>query len=193
MGRTAAETTLTIGPRNSVPSIGTVRGPRLSGRPGSVGGFTLMELVLVLVVISVVLALSAPSLRGFFASRQTADAAATMLSLTKWARSQAVARGCPYRLNIDAPSGPFWLTVQEAGSFVDLNSEMGRRFQLPEGAAVRVLSDLPDPAASYLQFYPSGRNDAATIEITGRQGEVFLVTSPSATEPFRVVSPSEAP
>jgi len=169
----AAATTSTIGRRNS-------------------GAFTLMELVLVLVVVSVVLAMAAPSLRGFFASRQTADAATTMLSLTKWARSQALAQGCPCRLNIDSESGTCWLTVQQAGAFVDLNCEMGRRFRLPEGASVSVRTDPAGPDVPYVQFYPNGRSDAITIEIHGRQGEVFLVSTPSAVEPYRIVSPSEA-
>jgi len=33
----------------------------------------------------------------------------------------------------------------------------------------------------------------ATIEIRGKGGEVFQVTCPSATESFRVITPSEAP
>jgi len=116
-----------------------------TGRKNS--GFTLMELILVLVVIGVVLAISSPSLRGFFASRGTADAAATMLSLTKYARTEAVSRGRPCRLNIDTQSGAYWLTVQDAGRYVPLDNEMGQRFQLPEGAAVDVRSD--SPAASF--------------------------------------------
>ena len=152
-----------------------------------------MELVLVLVVVSVVLALAAPSLRGFFASRQTADAAATMLSLTHWARSHARAQGRPCRLNIDADAGVCWLTVQEAGAFVELKSEMGRRFQLPQGAMVSVRSEGSQPGPAYIQFYPSGRCDAVTIDIQGRQGEVFQVSCPSAVEPYRVIAPSEAP
>lgn len=193
MDKTVAEMTSTTGPSRSLTGAESACWPPDLVNRESARAFTLIELVLVLVVVSVVLALCAPSLRGFFASRQTADAAATMLSLTKWARTEAVSRGRPCRLNIDAPSGTFWLTVQEAGRFVPLDSEMGRRFQVPQGAAVDVQSDLPGPAPSYLQFYPSGRSDMAAIEIRGRQGEVFLVASPSATEPYRVISPSEAP
>ena len=152
-----------------------------------------MELILVMVVIGAVLGLSAPSLRGFFASRQTADAAATMLSLTKLARSQAVAQANLCRLNIDPQARTYWLTVQQAGSHVTLGSEMGRCFQLPEGATVSLQSDSLDPAASYVQFYPTGRCDVATIEVRGRQGDVYLITCPSATEPFRVLRPWEVP
>jgi len=156
-------------------------------------GFTLLELILVLTVISVVLALSVPSLRGFFASRQTADAAGMVLSLTKYARSQAVAQGQMYRLNINPQSNTCWLTAQLGGAFVSLDCEMGRRFRFPEGADVSLELDSPDPNRTYLQFRPNGRNEVASVVIKGRQGEVFLVDCPSATEPFRVISSSEAP
>src|SRR3972149_3661562 len=64
-------------------------------------GFTLLELILVMVILSTVLAMAAPSLRGFFASRQIQDAAAQILALTQFARSQAVSEGTTYRLNFD--------------------------------------------------------------------------------------------
>ena len=31
-----------------------------------------------------------------------------------------------------------------------------------------------------------------TVELKGAQGEVYLLTCPSATEPFKVISPAEA-
>jgi prepilin-type N-terminal cleavage/methylation domain-containing protein len=156
-------------------------------------GFTLMELMLVMLVVSVVLAITAPSLRGFFASRQTADAALSMASLTKWARSQAISRGRCCRLNVDPASGTYWLTVQQGGMFSELHTDLGRRRRLPEGASVRVRNDGADPSLTYVQFFPTGRSDPASIEIRGRQGELYQLVSASATEPFRVISPSEAP
>jgi Tfp pilus assembly protein FimT len=152
-----------------------------------------MELILVMVVISVVLAISAPSLRGFLASRQTANAAGTVLSLVRWAQTHAVAQGCPARLNVDPATGAYWVTVQDMGKYVAPAGETGRRFTLPEGAAISLRSDTATAAPTYLQFYPSGRCDPGTIEIRGREGEVFLVFSPSATDPFRVIAPSEKP
>jgi len=155
-------------------------------------GFTLLELIVVLVLVSTVLAMAAPSLRGFVGGRQTANAAAQVLSLTKLARSQAVVQGRVYRLNIDTETKTYWLTMQRAGSFVPLGFEHGRRFQFPDGVSVKLELPLGNNSASYIQFYPDGRNDEARIELTGQQGEVFEVTCPSATERFRVVSPSEA-
>jgi type II secretion system protein H len=165
---------------------GAGRGPARAG-----GGFTLLELIVVLVLIGLALGLAAPSLRGFFASRQTADAAAQMLALTQWARSQAAARGTRYRLNIDTEANLYWVTAQEGGEFVDIASEFGRQFRLPEGAVVRVDSPTSDPPLAYVDFYPNGRTDEATIELEGARGDVFQVTCDSATGTFRVLSPAE--
>ncbi|MFB3894064.1 MAG: GspH/FimT family pseudopilin [Phycisphaerae bacterium] len=178
------------------------------------GGFTLIELVLVLIVVGVVLALCAPRMKGFFTSRQAADAATSLVALTKCARSHAIAQGLPCRLNVDAKSGQYWLTIQQAGQFVSPAGDMGQRYQVPDGAAVSLRIDsayytptptpgvgpaltaapargaAPEPA--YIQFYPSGRCDAATISVTDMQGQVFQITCPSATDSFRVIAPSEA-
>ena len=78
-------------------------------------GFTLLELILVMVILSTVLAMAAPSLRGFFASRKTHDTAAQILALTQFARSQAISEGIVYRLNFDTRQRTYWLTAQQAG------------------------------------------------------------------------------
>lgn len=191
-------------------------------------GFTLLELILVMVTIGVILAISAPSLRGFFASRQTADAATNICALTKYARTQAILQGCIWRLNVDPSSGTYQLTMQQRGAFVNLETDMGREFLPPEGATITLQLDTASPVSTslgirsggtlsqqssrgsptmqlgagrntsslsgpWVQFYPNGRNDPATIEIRGRQGELYRVISPSATEPFYVAKPGEAP
>ena len=159
--------------------------------PRSRDAFTLLELILVMVLISVLLGVAAPSLRGFHGARRSADAAAQLLALTNYARSQAIAHGTVYRLNVDADEQVYWLTAQVGGAHVELNTEYGRRFALPDTMTISIESPAADGEALYVQFYPSGRSDEATIELVGWQGEVFQVASPSATEPFRIVSGSE--
>ena len=78
------------------------------------GGFTLLELILVMVILSTVLAMAAPSLRGFFGSRKTNDTASQILSLTQFARSQAISEGIIYRLNFDTRERTYWLTAQKS-------------------------------------------------------------------------------
>ena len=105
-----------------------------------------MELVLVLLVMTVILGLCAPSLRGFFASRQTSDAAVTMLCLTQYGRSLAASEGRPCRMMIDPDAGEYWLMIQDEGAYVELGQEMGRHFRLPEGASVCVQIGSADAA-----------------------------------------------
>ena len=147
---------------------------------------------MVLVIVSLMLAIAAPSLRSFVSGRQTAEAAAQILSLTQLARTQAVSQGCVYRLNIDTEAKIYWLTMQRAGTFVDLDYEHGRRFGFPQDVSVSLELPITDTPTSYIQFYPDGRNDQGTITLTGGQEDVFEVTCDSATERFYVTSPKEA-
>ena len=155
-------------------------------------GFTLLELVLVMMIICTVLAMAAPSLRGFFASRRTTDAAAQIVALTRLARSEAVSKGRIYRLNFDVAAGTYWLTAQEGGTFNRLQTEFGRVFSLPEGTSITWQGTSGDVAREHIEFYPNGRTETAEVRLTGRQGEVVDIACPSATELFQVVTPSES-
>src|SRR5947207_6133930 len=62
-------------------------------------GFTLLELVVVMLILTVMLAMVAPSLSGFGRGRQAEQAAANILALSRWAREQAISDGRVYRLN----------------------------------------------------------------------------------------------
>ena len=187
----AAGTTSITG-RNDNPDRVTTLMTGRNDNPNLRGAFTLLELILVLVLISVLLGIAAPSLRGFVGARRSADAAAQLLSLADYARSQAIARGTVCRPNVDADENVYWLTMLSNGVFVELDTEFGRRFSLPDTVAVGIESAAAGPGATYVQFYPSGRSDEAVIQLIGVQGEVFIVANPSATESFRILAGSEA-
>jgi type II secretion system protein H len=153
--------------------------------------FTLLELVLVMMIICTVLALAAPSLRGFFTSRETADAAAQITALTQLARSQAVSDGYPYRLSFDTQAGTYWLTVQKGGAFQPLGTEFGRAFRLPDGVQATLQNAVDQAPHAYIQFNVDGSQTPATIRLMDRQGDVMAVTCPSPTAPFTVVGSQE--
>ncbi len=151
-------------------------------------GFTLLELITVLILISLVLALAAPSLRRFARSRETSETASHLLALAHLARSQAVAQARPWRLNVDPEQALYWLTAQEAGAFVQPQADYGRSFRFPDGVAVTVDAPETEDHTLYVQFDPDGRSDEATIELEDLEGRVLQVTSPSVTERFRIVT-----
>src|SRR5438128_11617175 len=60
--------------------------------------FTLIELILVMALLMIVLAVSAPSLQGFFKGRNLDSEARRILGLTKYGQSRAVSEGIPMLL-----------------------------------------------------------------------------------------------
>jgi prepilin-type N-terminal cleavage/methylation domain-containing protein len=157
------------------------------GQSGSDRGFTLLELILVMVILSTVLAMAAPSLRGFFASRRTDDTAAQILALTQFARSQAISEGIVYRLNFDTRERTYWLTAQQAGMFEPLKTEFGQIFTLPKDIIME-LEDLDeDEMEVFLKFSPQGTVTAGTIRLIDRAGRALEVTSPTVTESFSII------
>jgi len=154
-------------------------------------GFTLLELVLVMLIMCTVLAMAAPSLRGFFSSRRTSDAASQIVALTQLARSQAVSEGRVYRLNLDTEEGTYWLTVQQGGAFERIASEFGRMFSLPDGTTAVWQSPTLSDTWGYVQFHPDGTTDPVSIRLNGPQGESVDIACQSATEFFEVLTGPE--
>ena len=172
-------------------AIGNCEFPPAGGLCHTQQGFTLVELILVMVLICSILGIAAPSLRGFFVSHQTTDAARQIVALIQLARSQAITEGRTYRFNFDSQAGTYWLTAQDGAAFVNLNSEFGRTFSLPEGAAFDPQADPAAAAAGYIDFYPNGTSSAATVRLIGRQGQCVEISSPALTEAFGVVTTLE--
>lgn len=172
-------------------------------RSRSLRGFTLLEMVLVLVVLAVILAISVPQLRGFLAGSRSRDAVSQIVSLAQYAKARAAADSTVYRLNVDG-SG-YWLTMQQGESYMPVGTEFGRRFALPDGATValtptngptpipnRTSGDQSPFDATGILFYPDGRTSAGVIRLTEPDGSVTLLAAMSPAESFRVVTPQEA-
>lgn len=155
-------------------------------------GFTLLELILVMLILCTVLGMAGPSLKGFFAMRQLEDTAARIISLTQYAQSQAVCEGRTYRLNIDLTDRTYWLTVQEQGAFRELKTNLGRVFMLPNELQMQVSNLLADGMVRYAQFDPSGQMTPGSILLAGPKGDKLYITCRTATESYCVLDEKEA-
>jgi len=155
-------------------------------RQASPRGFTLLELVLVLLLTSMILALSVPQLSGFLKGRRGADASAQILALANYARTQAVGSGSVYRLNLDEQTQTYWLSVQRGVEFYELGSEFGRHFTLPQE-----IKAAWDPAqggtANWIDFHPDGRVAAVALNLTDLNGRKTVIGCRSETEPLVIL------
>jgi len=159
---------------------------RSAEAPRPAAGFTLLELVLVMLLVSLLMGLAAPSLRGFILGRKSADAAAQLIALAQYARNRAVSSGSNYRLNLDTAEGAYWLTVQKGVDFQELGTEFGRRFSLPERVEATWLPS-QYAAHDYIEFFPDGRTEAVNLRLVDRDGQVFEIGCQSETEPLTVL------
>jgi prepilin-type N-terminal cleavage/methylation domain-containing protein len=150
-------------------------------------GFTLLELIMVMVILSTVLAMAAPSLSGFFGSRQTHDTATQILALTQLARSQAISEGVIYRLNFDTGERIYWLTAQQAGTFEELQTGLGQIFTLPKDMVMELEDVEEEDMETFLQFTPQGTVTAGTVRLIDRRGLALEVTCPTVTESFSII------
>lgn len=169
-------------------------------------GFTLIELIMVLVVMAILVGMAMPALEGTVAGQGGRDTSVQLLALTLHARSQAIAEGASYRLMLDIPNRTYYLAKLDLGQWVPLGEEVGRPHTVPEGVELGledvptsvqaqqsaangvVLPDRPPSDVPYIEFYPSGRVDPAVIVVTNqRDGSVRRLVCPSATETFRII------
>lgn len=154
-------------------------------------GFTLLELVLVLAILTLVVAMIAPSLQGFAAGRSGRNLATNLLSLTRYARTQAISEGRVYRLNIDPAGRKAWLTAESGATFAAPENDYGREVEVPESSTLTTDLRATD-AGVFVQFYPGGRCDVASFQITDRFGETISLASESPTQMYRIAGPAEA-
>ena len=150
-------------------------------------GFTLLELILVMVILSTVLAMAAPSLSGFFGSRQTHDTATQILALTQLARSQAISEGIVYRLNFDTVERTYWLTAQQSGTFEELETGFGQIFTLPKDMVMELEDVEQEDFEMFLEFTPQGTVTAGTVRLIDRRGLALEVTCPTVTESYSII------
>ncbi len=135
--------------------------------------FTLIELSIVVFILAVVLAISAPSfVRSYNASLLT-EAGRTFSTTCQLARIQAVSQQQPVTMHIDLDTQQYWLTQplrSEGGGLENLTVKavkLSNQVLLVD--AVR--QDLPSSAEKQVDvvFYPNGTCDPIFITLQGTE------------------------
>jgi general secretion pathway protein H len=128
-------------------------------RRRSPAGFTLLEMVAVLLIIALGTALVVPLVEGGFEAREVRRATRQIASTMHFCRGEAVARGEPQELVIDALQN----SIHTSG--------WGRWAVLTDRAVIEDVSGgrpLGDGVMQIL-FFPNGSTSGAAVVIAGRQ------------------------
>jgi prepilin-type N-terminal cleavage/methylation domain-containing protein len=148
--------------------------------------FTLLELILVMIILCTVLAMAAPTLRGFFSSHQLNDVAEQILVMTRYAKIQSVFEGRFYRVNIDENEYRCWVTVLGEKGYEPLYQGFGNDFLIPPD--IKLDFDEVEERAGiyYFDFNPQGYSKPGRVRLADDQGNVLDVVCYSPSEYFEI-------
>jgi prepilin-type N-terminal cleavage/methylation domain-containing protein len=137
-------------------------------------GFTLLELLLVLLILAVVVGMSIPRFRHTFRYLQLQLFASDVARVFTYANRRAVARGETLRIHFDVEGRRFWLLRATEASpgveFERIAGKLGRGLSVPGAIFL-------DSRAREVTFYPDGRADPFEMLIIEDQEERYrLVT-----------------
>jgi prepilin-type N-terminal cleavage/methylation domain-containing protein len=169
-------------------------------------GFTLLELVLVMIIACTALAIAAPMLRGWRAGAALRNVGDQFLTLTRYARSQAIVDAVKYSIDIDTRNGTFQLVKESAGQSqqsqvvvqpltagnqkISLPGDLGKVYHVPEGGKMELtvqtnpLVQDQNEKTEAIYFYPTGRTQMTRVRISDGQGYELEIVCESATEDF---------
>jgi type II secretion system protein H len=168
------------------------------------GGFTLIELIVVMVLLGIAAALVVPHLGSFFRGRVLNSEARRLLALTRYGQSRAVAEGVPVLLWINAKQSSYGLITQSASSEPD-----DRASQFTIDSTLTIEASVPTPPMESednderlgvpdnlpaIRFMPDGFFDEASIgRIVIRQGaEAALELVPTSNRLGYEILPANA-
>jgi prepilin-type N-terminal cleavage/methylation domain-containing protein len=162
------------------------RGKICRGSLGNERGLSLLELLVVLIIIGLVAALSAPAFHRGWLNFQCKQAANRLASMMRFAHHRAILTKEPYIVRIDLdhqtihvlknpPTGP-----KTQGSQEDLHREPTHiTFKLPPVVKIRIV-DAQGLRMMYLGqrdifFYPTGNSSGEAVELTNTMGTTYRV------------------
>lgn len=152
-------------------------------------GFTLIELILVLVLIAIITTAATPALRGFTQRGSLDDAAAALLALTQQAQTRSAHESVPYRIVFNLDAHTAWLEKigDEGYELIDTTGIE----PVTWNRELTVASDIEPDIYQLLiiNFEPTGLVTPGNI-VLEQNHHLLALTCDAATERYRLVTPA---
>jgi prepilin-type N-terminal cleavage/methylation domain-containing protein len=164
-------------------------------------GFTLVELILVMIVIFTLATVVAPRFSDFFPSLQVRKSTEHLMAWARKARADAALTGTRQRLYLDQSQRKFWIEneprpIKEPGKFAALAGAWAEEF-LPQGVGIESIDKAESAPGSssvrYVEFRPDGTSADATIILTSDHGDRQTLKIEGATSKITIEQTAEQP
>lgn len=155
-------------------------------RVRSSAGFSLFELILVMLLLGLVLAVALPSFSRGLRSLELETTGRDLVTLMKKARSEAISQQRVFRVILQQEP-----ESQAYGVFTNDYGEELQRNPLPEGVSIENQGD-PD-VSLWFSFYPNGRSSGGTFQLRSSEGRTLRVDVHPVTGLARVVDSGREP
>jgi type II secretion system protein H len=132
---------------------------RMTRRP-SLNGFTLIELVLVMLLLTIVLTMAAPRLEGFAKGRNVGEEARRMGALIRLGRSEAIGRGERMEVWLNDHDGSYGLRPQSEASEDSMRKPLSYRLADRLGFRFNAGEQYNSQGNVVILFLPNGLIDA---------------------------------
>lgn len=141
-------------------------------------GFTLIELCVVLVIISLILAIAIPRYGGFMTRGTMRSEARRLAALVRYLSSEASRSRNVYHLNFALDEGRYWVTVAGGrGRPAEVRTHLTKPRPLPEGIKFKDVAIVGRAGKSrgrnMVAFYPKGESDEAIVHFSDYGGKQF--------------------
>jgi prepilin-type N-terminal cleavage/methylation domain-containing protein len=139
-----------------------------NSRPKAAKAFTFIELLIVIALVGIVTAISAPQFRSTFDRLRLEGFAKEIYYLAEYLQESAISQNKNFCLDIDARFGKFQAQREgdEEGEFKTFSGRFGRVYAAPEGIMVAV-----EPAdTERFYFYPDASTASVSIKFSDDSG-----------------------
>lgn len=150
------------------------------GRSNKGNGFTLLELVVVMLILTAVLGLVVPEVSSVFLRSDLKASSRRLAGAVAYARSQAMVEGRFWELTLDLDESTFWTDPAIGGTGdskeSDLEEDTAKKRSLEGEVRFLDIQKLPDEPRNTgqvtLRFQPKGLAEPALIHLAGPGNKV---------------------